>query len=295
MKVPDKHYAFITSAGRTGTRFLGEKLGQMIPEAFSVHEPDVLTLDLKDNIRKIRKFGVDQMLWKRFLGKSGIRNLSQQLISGKSNEEETWHLLLAQRANYWNEIPEELIIESYSGWFGLLPLIRKNLMKYRIAIITRHPADWIRSAIQWESLYGKRDWVNILGRERLNPSMLGDKEHVLQWKNYEPFEKLCWAWAATYGTALENENEDKDTAVFKYEELFHPIHGKDKMNELLKHICSYDDKSFHYKMDELELKQRIHENKNTSFPPFEKWTDEMKATMLKHCASVMKKAGYDLN
>lgn len=72
----NKYFSFIISAGRTGTRFMGKKLSEMIDRCFSVHEPDFFTPGSEYNtIKKIETFGLYHLILGKIIGKTGIRKL----------------------------------------------------------------------------------------------------------------------------------------------------------------------------------------------------------------------------
>ena len=292
--VENKFFVFITSAGRTGTKFLGDNLAQMIDDCYCVHEPDVLNLDIRNNLRKINKFGAKHMIFDRIRGKSGIRVLSQSLVSGNISENEAWNRILKGRSKYWQSIDNDLIIESYYGWYGLLSAIRNNCPNYKIVIMTRHPGTWIKSNINWGKFYGAEDIVQKIGSKRLNPSMTGDKELYPKWEKMNQFEKLCWTWNAIYSIALEKLDEDPNTMLIKYEDLFDRDSGAGHLDTLVKHITSFSNKSFDHKLKKDILKQRVHQSEDSGFPNFENWSLEMIEVMEAYCGDIMSRLGYSV-
>ena len=126
----DKYFVFLISAGRTGTKFFGDLMGDMIEEAFSVHEPDVL-MDFKlKSMQQLRLFGLYNLVIGKLFSKTGIRNLSQNFLSGKIRLAELKAAIVNHRNNFYRNIGKELIVESYSGWYGAIPAIQslyKNL------------------------------------------------------------------------------------------------------------------------------------------------------------------------
>ena len=63
----NKYFVFLISAGRTGTKFFGDLLGEMVDGAFSVHEPDVL-MDFKlKSLQQLRHFGLYNLSYLKWL------------------------------------------------------------------------------------------------------------------------------------------------------------------------------------------------------------------------------------
>jgi len=212
----EKNFVFIISAGRTGTKFLGDKLSEIIENSYSVHEPDVLNDDFKNIINKIYQFGIYQMIIGKFLNKTGIRNLSQNYISRKININQLVTQLINHREKFYKKINSNLIIESYSGWYGVIPGIQKLYKYYKIIIIIRDPREWIRSTINWQNIYGKKDFVqklSFLKLERLNPEMTQDMNYSMDWKEYSKFEKLCWMYNSLYSIMLSEAKNDQNIEV----------------------------------------------------------------------------------
>ncbi len=287
----NKDFAFVISAGRTGTKFLGDTLKLMIDDAFCVHEPDILETNVSNNIRKISTFGMKHMVTDRLRGKSGIRNLSQQFISGKLNENDAWQKIEESRRKYWTSLDENLIIESYYGWYGLLPVLQNNMPKSKIVVIVRHPATWIKSNMNWGRFFGKKDILNIFGHERLNPELVNDKVNSVKWKDFDPFEKLCWTWN-TINELLTRTADDKQIMILRYEDLFTSEKKEEVLDSLLTHVTSFGDKAYDYNLKPELLNRKIHASQDNEFPDPENWDDKMKEIMYKHCQVLMDKFGY---
>ena len=128
MKANEKHVAFIASGGRTGTFFFGEVLAEIIDDAFSVHEPDVLHGFSKRSWHAIRTFGFYQMVVGRLMGRTGIRNLTQKFLAGKMTIEDTVAAIHRHRDRYYARISQDYVIESYNQWYGILPRCRTGIL-----------------------------------------------------------------------------------------------------------------------------------------------------------------------
>ena len=280
------------SAGRTGTKFFGDQLGHMIDGAFSVHEPDVL-MDFKlKSLDQLRLFGWYNLIFGKLTGKTGIRNLSQNYLTGKLSLPELKAAVMDHREKFYHNIDQNLIIESYSGWYGTIPAIRSLYNNYKIVIIVRDPRDWVISNMNWGTMYGKRDWVSRLKLGRLNPATINDEHYRDQWQGFTRFQKLCWAWKTIYETILKSAEKDPNAIIIKFEDLFQSEKKYDHLRLLLSFITRYPDKNFSFNIPEDILERKTNVNISYSFPKFESWSVEMKTELSGICGEIMKNLGY---
>ncbi len=127
----------------------------MINDSFFVHEPDVL-MDFKiKSLEQIKYFGFYQLIFGKLSGKTGIRNLSQNYLAGKIDTGQVSDAIVRHRRKYYNAINQKMIIESYSGWYGVISGIRRLYKNYKIVVILRDPREWVTSNMNWETMYGK--------------------------------------------------------------------------------------------------------------------------------------------
>jgi hypothetical protein len=290
----DKYFVFLTSAGRTGTKFFGDLLGDMIDGAFSVHEPDVL-MDFKlKSLRQLQLFGLYNLVLGKLLNKTGIRNLSQNYISGKISLDELKAAIVDHRERYYHSIDKDLIIESYSGWYGSIPGIQNLYQNYKIVVVVRDPRDWVVSNMNWGTMYGKRDWISKLRLGRLHPAMIGDSEFEDKWQQFSRFQKLCWAWKSIYEILLNSAERDQNVTIIKFEELFKSENKYDHLKQLLTYITHFSDKKFYFNIPENVLRRKTNANISYSFPKFQNWSVKMKTDLTLICGEIPKKLGYSL-
>ncbi len=288
----DKYFVFIVSAGRTGTKFLGEQLGHMIAGAFSVHEPDVL-MDFKlKSLDQLRLFGWYNLIFGKLIGKTGIRNLSQNYLAGKLSLSQLKTAILAHREKFYRSLDQDLIIESYSGWYGAIPAIRSLYKHYRIVVIVRDPRDWVVSNMNWETMYGRRDWISRLKLGRLNPAMLNDEQYRDRWQHFTRFQKLCWAWSAIYAILLRETADDPNAIIVKFEDLFHNGQKYEYLDNLLGFITAFASRRFDWRTVQGVLEKTANPNISNAFPGWQDWKPEMKADLERLCANVAEKFNY---
>ena len=288
----DKHFVFVVSAGRTGTKYFGTVLQETIDNSCSVHEPDVLSGVNKRLIGQIKDFGFYNMVPGRLLGKTGIRNLSEKFLGGHISEKELSKTVFNHRKKYYGSIPQELVIESYYGWYGCIPAIRKLFKNYRVIVVARDPRDWVTSNVNWKEWYGKDDWVSRLKAGRINPSQVGDKEYAEKWGGFDRFQKLCWAYSYIYNTMFDQVEQDEHIQLFKYEDLFQEPERYDTLENLLGFITKYDDRNFNFNAQDGLLERRIHKNSSDQFPKHSEWSEIQLEQYWEICGDIHTRLNY---
>lgn len=287
----NKCLVFIVSGGRTGTTFLGSLLSYMITNSFSVHEPDLFEGFTKNTLNRIKIFGFYHMVLGRILGRTGIRNLSQQYQKGKLSHEFLSESLQRQRNWYYSTIDAGLIIESYYQWYGILPVVPRVFPYYKVLGIIRDPRDWVSSWLNYEAHFGKRDIVTRLGFSRLNPKMVGDDHYIQQWNTMSSFQKLCWTWSQVYDRILSFTRDDPCSVLIRYEDLFLIDEREHHFLEMLNFITDFGDKQFHYDFRSELLRRKVNATDRKLFPDWKKWNHEEARQLDEICGPQM--ADYD--
>jgi phage pi2 protein 07 len=292
-----KYFVFFISGGRTGTKFFGDVLSNCITNSFSIHEPDVVHFKKGETtlLSGIKNFGLYWMVFGRVLGKTGIRNLSDSYLSGRCPLNIAGERLKKYRSLYYKAIKKQLIIESYSGWYGLIPVIQAVYSNYKIVILIRDPRDWVRSNMDWGTMYGRRDWVSKLGFRRLSPFLVYDTVYRKNWRKLDQFQKLCWAWHTIYEALLAKSAMDSNIQIFKFEDVFYSDQRIQNFKYLIRFISNFSDKQFDFNSVvniESILNQQIHKNVAYDFPSWPDWSNQ-RAQALDHiCGDLMKSFGY---
>lgn len=287
----NKKIVIIASPGRTGTKFLADVLSQIIEDSFSVHEPDLFNFSFKDTVKKIKNFGFYNMILGRLLNKTGIRIISENYIAGKITEKEAIKLIYNSRYKYYSSIKENLIIESYYAWYGLIDLVPKIFPNVKVIGIVRDPRDWVRSNMNWGTQYGTRDTVTKYGFQRANPKLFDDGQNKNNWKEWTVFEKLCWEWQFIVSHLLKDSSYQSYTC-FRYEDLFLSQNRENNFMKLVQSITNWDNHNFNFKFDEKLLNKKVHKNISYDFPRWEEWDQEKGNILYKHCNELMQKIGY---
>lgn len=292
MEKIQKHAVFIVSAGSTGTTFFGETLKEMIPDSYSVHEPDVI-IGLRDNVmKKIHDFGLHQAVIGKLFGTDGISNLSLNYISKKISHLQLVNKIHKSRNTYYNTIDKPIIIEAYYGWYGVLPGIRDVFSNYKIVVILRDPREWVRTEMNARrKMYGPRNIRYILKLKTLNPNLTGDTKYAERWKSMNRFEKLCWAWRVIYSILLK-EKDDEHVLVIKFEDIFQSKNRYNELKRLLSFLTDFPSKKFEYKILEGILENHFNRSTGDSFPEWQQWNPGYIKYLHSVCFPLMGKFGY---
>ncbi|NBC21594.1 MAG: hypothetical protein GVY06_11220, partial [Alphaproteobacteria bacterium] len=287
----DKDLAYIVSGGRTGTKYFGEMLCDFIPEAYSVHEPDLLDVeDPRKLLGQIRTFGLWHMVFGRLMGKTGIRTLATRHLAGKvSDEIQFLERVRAQRASYYDSLESPLIIESYSQWYGLLPQIRELYPDARIVGIIRDPRDWVVSWLNHGRRHDGRDRVTLFGQKRLTPVMVGEADLVPDWEALTPFERLCWDWRIVNNTIVDFCDQDEASRIYRFEDLFL---GEDDtaMRDLINFVAQHPSRTYEHTYDAQLRRQKVNTRASRA-ERWPQWTPEQVQHLEKMCQPLMSRFG----
>jgi hypothetical protein len=265
----------------------------MIPEAFSVHEPDVL-MDFKiKSFQQIRTFGVYNLIFGKLTGKTGIRNLSQNFLAGKIDRKQLVTAIVEHREKFYEQLKSNLVIESYSGWYGTIPGIRQLYRNHKIVAIVRDPRTWVTSNMNWGTMYGHRDWITRLGLGRLSPQMINDERYAEVWKDFSRFQKLCWAWQAINRILLEAVDHQENAILVKFEDLFHSENRYGHLENLLTFLSNFPAQSFGFQIPNDVLDRRIHRTRNHRFPDWPDWKPQRRQELSEICGPLMESLGYE--
>lgn len=288
----NKHNVFIVSGGRTGTRFFGDLISSLITNSFSVHEPDVFAGFNTLTARRISIFGLYHMVIGRFLGKTGIRNLTQRYLSGRIKTNDLVTEIKKHRQSYYDGIDRSLIIESYYQWYGLLPVIPRAFDQYKVLCIVRDPRTWVSSWMNFEAHFGKKDLVKKFKSKRLNPKMIGEKKYAELWDEMSQFQKLCWTWQAVYSLIAKFDAENAKTLLVKYEDVFLSDDRDKSFEDVLNFITTFDEHTFPYKFDTGLLQRRVHAAGRKRFPDWHEWDYNLSTQLADICGPLMYELGY---
>jgi hypothetical protein len=151
----NKPSIFVTSAGRTATRFISELIERAIPNCYSDQESDVwrldsVIIDFKKNYpefsRKIRDFGFFNMTLGKLTPLGNPRGLSAARQMGTISEERASKKLFNFRNRFVSGLEHSVYAECNLQIVGLIDIIPKVFTNSKTVFIIRDGRDWVRSS-----------------------------------------------------------------------------------------------------------------------------------------------------
>lgn len=288
----NKDVVIIVSGGRTGTQFFGDLLLEMVEDSYSVHEPDLFAGFNRQTWQRLKIFGMYHMLIGRLLGRTGMRNLSQKYLSGALDLDGLAREIRQHRFDYYGSLTPSLIIESYSQWYGVLPSLPRVFPSYKVVGIIRDARTWVTSNTNKGTQYGSRDSVTKLGLRRMDPQMVGDRQYQKRWPSMSAFERLCWHWKTINEMILEFVENDTNSKMYRYENLFlEPSHDED-FRDLLDFLTDFPKRKYCYNFDTAVLRKPINFANRERFPDWSEWDSTLARQLDSICGPLMKRFDY---
>ncbi|MBI9106308.1 MAG: sulfotransferase [Spirochaetales bacterium] len=295
MTCSQKHCVFLSSTGRTGTKFFGETMSRMIGDCVSVHEPDTTRVsNWADWISKMARFGVPKMLWGQYRQCYSLGKLTTTRQRNLCGDEKAKGYIIDNRREYINSFRKGLYIESNHIIYGLLDLIAEVFPNSKIIWIMRDPRTWIRSAINATAfhLYGPFDW-NSLNLSVRAYNFPGDAS-AGRWNAMSKFEKYCWYYNSVNSRAFELMERVPNFRVYRYEDLFNNEIRDEYFLDMLRYATTFEDgfsRDFSYRPELLDIKIHAAASKRM-VPKWEEWGSPLVEMMDRHCGAFMKEFGY---
>ena len=252
---------FVLSTGRSGTHTL-TGLYRLAPGFLAYHEPGA---DLDGLAKTAYEYGTgdDASI-------SGI--FAEAFLAARHTLLQT---SLYARKGY--------IETSHFNTF-LAPYIYQALPAVRFLHITRHPRDFVNSAI-------RRGWYrgNIFDKNRIVPRMGSDE--VNQWSTYEPYKKNIWLWAETNRWIAQflDTIPAENTLQIRAEDIF-----AGEMEMIVQLYRLIDTPVPSTNNIEKVLNEKLDSPPQRAFTPLEKWTDAMLSDLDAIAGETAAKLGYNI-
>lgn len=284
---------FITSAGRTGTRFMGQTFTKLMPNSISYHEPSVLNWrHRREWLWKIMTFGLLNMTFRKIIGCHSMKRCSHKRLLNLLPDEEIIRSLHIQRDRFIMAHLNKIYIESNWMFCGIFDLLDRAFPNSRIIYLVRDPRTWTISNINWGRWYQKGDWISLLYLGRLRADMFRNDRYRDQWSSFSPFEKLCWSWQKLTSFALERITTSQSVKIYKYEDVFLSPYKYECFAELVEFATKFPDgTSVDFEIPENVLDKVIHKSMR-KMPPWKEWSHHTAKRLHKICGKTMREFGY---
>jgi len=295
----EKPTIIITSLGRTGTKFFQALFESQLPEACSLHEPDVFNYFQykkgKERISQVKiqlkEVGLFNLLIRKPLGRWSLINISDDRVRGAIDQSSTVKKVYNQRDSFIKTVAGSPYIESNIGYYGLLDVLDNVFSQFRAAYFIRDGRDWIQSHMNWGQMYGKNQFQKIFAHTWPTAHDFGDVT-IETWESMSRFEKLCRAWVRLNEFAINSIADNPFVRLVKFEDIFISDNRYQNLEDLLNFLLSIDN-SLELDVDSINgwLEKRIHGSQE-NFPDFPDWSKIHKAQFHEICDPLMKYVGY---
>ena len=286
----NKNLVFVLSGGRTGTKFLGDLLSKVIEDCHSEHEPDLFLGWSHETRSRLRTFGLWHMIGGRALGRTGLRVVGMQHLTGNWQFNRVRETIRAQRRPYFEGLGESLVIESYYAWWMLGPELRHIYPASKIVGVVRDPRTWISS---WQARSTGRDrghWTHMFPPGPLTPRNIGDEQYADRWEGLGPIGRLAWQWA-TINAKLLAAQKTAEARIYRFEDVFDPNTGA--LYSMLENLVEFADRTYAFS-DPTPLISDRRNASDASGEEWRSWSSADKNVVLEICASLAETFGYDL-
>lgn len=286
----EKHLAFIISAGRTGTTFLGNKASEVIEDCHSTHEPDNLSVTASLSIQRVREFGLWHMIFGRMLGRTGPRAVGTRFLVGSATASSCQNDMERMRYDYFARQKHSLVIESNPQWHYAIDLMPHVWPNAKIAVIVRDPRTWIQSWIRKGRRHTKLDLARYFPPGRITPCRVRDYVSRKRWRKLDTFGKLAWEWQAVNRRLIRHAENNPLCRIFLYEDLFGNPASRE-MERLIRFLASHHDRQYRYAIP-TEYTHERHHASTGHFPDWQSWHPNQAMLVDSLCGDIMKSLGY---
>lgn len=291
----DKYYCYIVSTGRTATQYLGNNAQISFRDCYSIHEPDMVRSLTDFTWNKIRLFGLYNLTLGKLIGSTGIRNLSNGYLSGRISRENAARKIADHRGKFYRTIGQNMVVESYSRWYGLIDPLSLAIDRFKVVGIVRDPRTWIRS---WMSR--AEEYANTHGSAKallkmsplFTPTSIGDCEYEAQWNTMSGFERLCWQWNAINKIILDASERYNNVRVFRFEDIF--SNGEDGIRPVFDFMAQFNDRNFDYTLGHLDLARKENASQTHTIAEWKDWEPDRQVRLNEICGDTMLRLGYEL-
>ncbi|WP_147306640.1 MULTISPECIES: hypothetical protein [unclassified Wenzhouxiangella] len=286
----EKDLVFIVSGGRTGTRFLGDKISSAIEGSFSEHEPDLIDpLDFR-SLRRLKDLGIWHGIFGKLTGYTGIRAIGTLRLKGKLSRSASTSRIAKIRKRYHAKINQALIIESNYQWHLACDEICDIWPSAKIALIIRDPRTWISSWLNKGTRWTLTDFPRWIPPGRPTPRSIGDEEWRYAWKQFDTFGRLAWEWRFVYSRLDRYAQQLNNARMFRFEDLF----GRESQTHIagLLRFCAEHSQNTYY----VNIPERFTlEKRNESYGSesgWHTWSESRRHLVNALCGPLMQKYGY---
>ena len=175
-----------------------------------------------------------------------------------------------------------------------MDIMGKVFANYRSVYIVRNGAEWVKSKMNFGSMYNKGYLRSRISYSWPTPWDLENDPYQSHWSAMSRFEKICWAWTRLNEYAIQSVKKNPRVRVFKFEDIFKSEKRSEYLSDLVEFSTEIVDKSRIIKPDLTKmLGNKIHPSSG-SFPDWLDWPDKYKKQFGEICGKLMVQLDYKL-
>lgn len=289
----------ISSLGRTGTVFFADFFNRFFEDVACFHEPGRIGFAVFKNfgfIKTIKTFGLSDSVLKKLMGNFGIIDISNQRLSSGMSVSDAASRFIAQRKQFIESNDKKYYLESSYHHYALFDIFPSVFEHHKAVFLIRDPRDWVRSNINYKSVYHRKDLHMWLGK-RPNPYMVRDKAYYSLWKSFRQFEKLCWEWNYVNHYAISCIRKNPNARLCLFEDLFVSDNRIGNFCEIINYLSEFNGIKIKNPPDtEHQIRAALEEKVNPSFvgefPKWPRWQPADARKLHQICGNLMKRLGY---
>ncbi|MEW5723651.1 MAG: hypothetical protein AB1896_11130 [Thermodesulfobacteriota bacterium] len=297
----EKPIAIVTSLGRTGTLFFAGLFREVLPEATSLHEPDIFTFSPSQGMgwghaaEQIKASGFTNVMIRKPLGRFSLIAISDARVRGELSDDEAAGRIWRQRRKFIPSRPGRVYVESSTSHYGLLDLLPRVYADHRAAFVVRDGRDWVRSWMNWGAkggLYSKNLVQRMISHRWPRACDIPDNPYRDLWPAMSWFERLCWAWRYLNEFGIRAAGKNPSAQVVRFEDLFNQEDGDLRLNKFVLWMTSFAGSG------PIEVRpaggwaeKKIH-GSSGGFPGYARWTDRQREVFLEICGPLMRELNY---
>ena len=287
----------VTSLGRTGTEFFARFFAHVLPDATSLHEPDIFQNTGVENklahyLQQVRRAGPWRMVFLKALGKWTLVKISDARFLGRQDRPQAVRALTGQRKAFIESMPGSVYVEANIGYYGLLDITPQVFQEHRAVYVVRDGREWVRSHMNWGEFYGKKGLRKLISHNWPAASDVPGDPCAEQWDTFSRFERLCWAWSKLNQYALETLSSNPNARVFRFEKIFSGEERYEVLDDLVAFTTSLPSlPSTGRRSTAGWLEKRTHQS-SSGFPAWEAWSADQQQHFRVVCGPLMEQLGY---
>ncbi len=296
MKKLDKPSVFITSTGRTGTKFFAHLFNNVVPECDAFHEPGLVDYWSGGRLlQNLPYFSLRQLTFDKLFSSRNVRGISLRRNAGTLPFETACEVLYESRGSIVDTVEAPLYVESNFQVVGLIDVLSEVFRDCRIIFVVRDGRDWVRSSYCFGGgWYGPWHLMASLDIGRLKAPLCARDPWKKRWAEMNHFEKNCWLWRRKNAYAVECVKNTPEARLFKFEDIFKGSDRRETVSDILDFATDRGGTRFEYNSQKVheQLDRKVNRSDPGEFPGWPDWSAERVRQFQRICGGLMDDLGY---